>query len=263
MFFRSIHCEHNNVTLIRLDQALKESSIIQNSHLCVTADKSEIKEKLKEACRQEEKVQIARQYCLEEHEGKYYCLKDGKCFGHLCKGCIKHECEVQGQKKIMNPPESYIQEALESGFTYDPEVAETINVDDHSELNHLREWCTQVPNRQDRTFQEECLTLCTQLGHALCNAVPEKIEPTNDCKGNQAECQCCCQPSCDESRRVNCTHPTPEITTQAVTEEEDCAEDGFAQGYDDSQEIKSGASARARNSNWKENPGNFLKFPSV
>merc|ERR1711953_270291 len=62
--------------------------------------------------------------------------------------------------------------------------------------------------------------------------------------------------SCDESRRVNCTHPTPEITTQeAVTEEEDCAEDGFAQGYDDSQEIKSGASARARNSNWKENPG--------
>ena len=161
----------------------------------------------------------------------------------------------------MNPPESYIQEALESGFTYDPEVAETINVDDHSELNHLREWCTQVPNRQDRTFQEECLTLCTQLGHALCNAVPEKIEPTNDCKGNQAECQCCCQPSCDESRRVNCTHPTPEITTQAVTEEEDCAEDGFAEGYDDSQEIKSGASARARNSNWKENPGNFLKFP--
>ena len=140
----SIHCEHNNVTLIRLDEALKESSIIQNSHLCVTAEKSEIKEKLKEACRKEEKVQIARQYCLEEHEGKYYCLKDGKCFGHLCKGCIKHECEVKGQKKIMNPPESYIQEALDSGFTYDPKVADTINVDDHSELNHLREWCTQV-----------------------------------------------------------------------------------------------------------------------
>ena len=106
----------------------------------------------------------------------------------------------------------------------------------------------QVPNRQDRTFQEECLTLCTQLGHSLCNAVPEKIEPTNDCKGNQEECQCCCQPSCDESRRgSNCTNPTnPEITTEADTEEEDCAEDGFAQGYDDdSQETKSDASPGA------------------
>ena len=48
------------MTLSRLDKALKESSIIQNSYLCVTADKAEIKDKLKEACRQEEKVQIAR-----------------------------------------------------------------------------------------------------------------------------------------------------------------------------------------------------------
>ena len=93
----------------------------------------------------------------------------------------------------MNPPESYIQEVLDSGFTYDQEVADTINVDDHQELQHMREWCTHVPNKQDRTFEEECLKICTQLGHYLCNSVPEKIEPTNDCKGNEDECQCCCK----------------------------------------------------------------------
>ena len=38
--------------------------------------------------RQEEQVQIARKYCLEEKKGKYYCLKDGKCFGNMCKGSM-------------------------------------------------------------------------------------------------------------------------------------------------------------------------------
>ena len=205
------------MTLARLDKALTDANIIQNSYLCVTADKLEIKEKLKEACRQEQKVQIARKYCLEEHDGKYYCLKDGKCFGHLCKGCIKHECEVDGQKKIMNPPESYIQKALDEGFEADPNVSRTINVDDQKNLHHMREWCTQVPNKKERTFKEECKKLCQHLGHLLCGSVPEKIEPTNDCKGNEKECRCCCQPSCDETRRIYCTPKNATTTTSTST----------------------------------------------
>ena len=184
----------------------------------------------------------------------------------------------------MNPPESYIQEVLDSGFTYDQEVADTINVDDHQELQHMREWCTHVPNKQDRTFEEECLKICTQLGHYLCNSVPEKIEPTNDCKGNEDECRCCCKPSCNESRRRpwNCT--AEETTESPVTENmpitEDCATDGFAAGYDNDENDDSAYDfePRARpsdymhcfflfsikkicsflvvmsNSNWRENP---------
>lgn len=100
----SIHCESSNTTLKRLDEALMQAGILQESFICVTADKEEIKEKLKQACRREEPVQIARKFCLEEKQGKYYCLKDGKCFGNLCKGCIKHECQIKGEKKILNPP---------------------------------------------------------------------------------------------------------------------------------------------------------------
>ena len=82
-------CESLNKTMDRLNKALEEANIIQESYMCVSAKKTEIKEKLKEACRSETRVQIARKYCLEEHNGKYYCLKDGKCFGQLCRGCVK------------------------------------------------------------------------------------------------------------------------------------------------------------------------------
>lgn len=143
---QSIKCESVNVTLSRLDEALKEAKILQDSYMCVTADKKEIKEKLKEACRKEEPVQIARKFCLEEHEGKYYCLKDGKCFGNLCKGCIKHECEVNGKKEILNPPESYIEEVKASGFIFDDKKY-NINVEDNQNLTHMEKWCTLVPNR--------------------------------------------------------------------------------------------------------------------
>ena len=100
----------------RLNKALEDADIVQESYMCVTAQKSEIKEKLKEACRREMRVQIARKYCLEEHHGKYYCLKDGKCFGQLCRGCVKHECEVNGYKTILNPPEEYTQKVIAAGF---------------------------------------------------------------------------------------------------------------------------------------------------
>ncbi len=141
----SIGCESSNETLARLDKALKAANILKESHLCVTSDKAEIKDKLKEACRREERVQIARKYCLEEHGGKYYCLKDGKCFGNLCKGCIKHECEVNGTKQILNPPEEYYVKNVQRPGDDSPKY--DINVDDKKGIMHFREWCTLVPNK--------------------------------------------------------------------------------------------------------------------
>jgi hypothetical protein len=57
------------VTLERLDKALNDSGIIQNSYKCVEADKTNIKDELREACRKETLVQIAWKYCLEEQGG--------------------------------------------------------------------------------------------------------------------------------------------------------------------------------------------------
>ena len=71
-------------------------------------------------------------------------MKDAKCKGNVCKGCIKHECEIDGKKEILNPPESYVkgipvQMVLE-------ESQNPINVEDKADLRHMKKWCTKVPN---------------------------------------------------------------------------------------------------------------------
>ena len=54
-------------------------------------------------------------------------MKEGKCFGTTCQGCLKHECEIDSNKTIVNPPEEYIKTGLKlnlskwrmiSTFTY-------------------------------------------------------------------------------------------------------------------------------------------------
>ena len=197
-----------------MNKALEEADIVQESYMCVTAQKSEIKEKLKEACRREMRVQIARKYCLEEHSGKYYCLKDGKCFGQLCRGCVKHECEVNGYKTILNPPEEYTQQVIASGFQANDTISEIINVQDRPGLKHERKWCTDVPNRGHLTFKSECLKICTDFGQQMCLSLPEKIAPTSDCLENAPTCSCCCQPSCDENLRPICENFTTSTTNK-------------------------------------------------
>ena len=95
-------------------------------------------------CSVEKNVYIAKLYCEKENYGKYFCLKDAKCKGNVCKGCIKHECEIDGKKEILNPPESYVkgipvQMVLE-------ESQNPINVEDKADLRHMKKWCTKVPN---------------------------------------------------------------------------------------------------------------------
>ena len=108
--------------------------------------------------------------------------KDGKCFGQLCRGCVKHECEVNGHKTILNPPEEYTQQVLASGFQPNETVSATINVEDRPELSHERKWCTRVPNKREFTFETECIRICAEFGHAICLSVPIEIAPTSDCK---------------------------------------------------------------------------------
>jgi len=236
----SIDCEHKNVTMARINKRLKDKGITVGSYKCVTASMKEIKEKMKMACRQEKRVLIAKKYCLEEHQGKSFnCLKEGKCSGNLCKGCIKHECikikNGKKQKEILNPPKNYVRTMLESGnILVDPN--NPINVEDRAHLTHHKKWCTKVPNIQQNTFQHECVKICKKLGKLLCRSEPEKIEPTSDCVGNEKTCKCCCKPSCDESKIVDeCNPPTEPTATIEDTTELPCEMDGFAGNYDDYQ----------------------------
>ena len=75
-------------------------------------------------------------------------MKDAKCKGNVCRGCIKHECEIDGKKEILNPPESYIK-----GMPFERSLEEShkpINVEDKADLRHMKKWCTKVPNMYDR-----------------------------------------------------------------------------------------------------------------
>ena len=78
----------------------KEFNTTQRASVCVNSSKgqADIKRKLTDACSADDRVDIAKKFCIEERKGTYFCLKDGKCIGDECMGCIRHECEVDGKR---------------------------------------------------------------------------------------------------------------------------------------------------------------------
>ena len=75
-------------------------------------------------------------------------------------------------------------------------------------------------SRQKNTFKHECVKICKVLGKMLCRSEPEKIEPTSDCIESKKTCDCCCRPSCDDSKVVDECEPTNRVepTTYLPTE---------------------------------------------
>ena len=52
----------------------------------------------------------------------------------------------------------------------------------------------------------------------LCRSEPEKIEPTSDCIEGKKTCDCCCRPSCDDSKIVDeCKEPTTYLPTEMTS----------------------------------------------
>ena len=80
-----------------LVEALNLSS---KDHICVNSSKGQpdLETKLKKACRGDKMVYIAKKYCNEEEQGTYYCLKEGRCLGNQCLGCVRHECDINGDR---------------------------------------------------------------------------------------------------------------------------------------------------------------------
>ena len=38
--------------------------------------------------------------CNEEKKGTYFCLKDGRCVGNECIGCVRHKCDIDGKRCV-------------------------------------------------------------------------------------------------------------------------------------------------------------------
>ena len=201
----SIKCEKKEITQSRLNEEFAEE-VGETSGICTDVSKDRIKERLKEMCSTEDKVFIARKFCIEEKNGAYFCVKDGKCFGDQCKGCIKHECEIDGQKNIINPPESYVDLRLEKG---DFDKNAVINVDDMKNTQKNRRWCTSIEDRG------KCRDTCKDFGDQMCGN-PERVlkyDHVDSSKRGEKNATCCCQPVCKASNSASTIDPQKREST--------------------------------------------------
>ncbi len=168
----------------------KEFTNASTSGICVTAPREEIKEKLKQTCASEDKVFVARKYCVEEKDGQYFCVKEGKCFGDICKGCLKHECETEGGKKeFFETPADFLEKHLAEG-DFDKDAA--VNVDDMKNVTRVEKWCTMIEDRS------HCRETCRDFGSEVCGGENNALKFDHDdfCKRKAKQCKCCCQPVC-------------------------------------------------------------------
>ena len=80
--------------------AAKGFNISGKDSICVKTSKgqNDIKKKLSAACKADKIVSIVKKFCNQEKKGTYFCLKDGRCIGEQCIGCIRHECEFNGKR---------------------------------------------------------------------------------------------------------------------------------------------------------------------
>ena len=90
------HIFHDIFSLVKGFKTQNKDSI------CVKSSKGQIdiKEKLSEACKADKMVYIVKKYCNEEKKGTYFCLKDGRCVGNECIGCVRHKCDIDGKRCV-------------------------------------------------------------------------------------------------------------------------------------------------------------------
>lgn len=222
----AITCESEEKTKDRLNEEIKAEMGEDSSGICVNVTKEtgsdpgdKLKVKLKELCSTQDRVFVARKFCLEEKKGKYFCVKDGKCLARYCIGCLKHECEIGGDKSIVNPPEDYMKKHLELK-DFDKNVA--VNVDDMKNVEKIGKWCSMI---EDRT---KCKGTCQMFGDRMCQGKALKYDHDDFCKRNAKQCKCCCEPVCkagdqknskatEANEKENYTTPTSKKSAEAET----------------------------------------------
>ena len=199
----SIQCESKDETKQRLKELYADMHT-DNRGLCSSfTDSSEAWNKeLKKMCSNDDRVHIARKYCLEEKKGeKYFCLKVGECRGErdkTCLGCIAHECVMEGQDEgdHIVVPEEYEKERLRK---QDFDKSAVGNVEDLDNMVKKEKHCTTIKCNTEDGCNKECREYCKDHGNKNCDGNTLSYGTAVEGKqggGKHGENKCCCQPIC-------------------------------------------------------------------
>ena len=192
-------CESKDETKRRLEKHF--SKMKQDSRgLCspFTDSEEKFKSELKNICTNNDKVHIARKFCLEEQKGeKYFCLKVGECKGKktkTCFGCIAHECVMKGEDEGAHIviPEDYEKERLEK---QDFDKSAVGNVDDMKIVKKEKR-CKMIECKHEGC-EKMCRKKCKRLGNKMCGGAALSYGTGVEGKSNQGKHECCCQPVCN------------------------------------------------------------------
>jgi len=209
----SITCESKRETKRRLEDLYADMKR-DNRGLCSSfTDSSEgWNKKLKKMCSEDDRIHIARKYCLEEKKGeKYFCLKVGECRGErekTCLGCIAHECVMEGEDEgdhIVVPKEYEIERLEKQDF----DKSAVGNVEDHENVVKKEKHCTKVKCNSDDDCNTQCRKYCKDHGNKDCDGSALSYGVAVEGKqggGKHGENKCCCQPVCsgkDENKSIS------------------------------------------------------------
>ena len=194
-------CETKEETKKRLEELFAKMRK-DNRGLCSPFTDSEdgFKTELKRICAKEERIHIARKYCLEEKKGeKYFCLKMGECKGKrtkTCLGCIAHECVMEGEDEGEHIviPEEYEKERLEK---QDFDKTAAGNVEDMNSKKKDKV-CTKIKCKED-DCDKKCRKFCKDHGNKECEGKALSYGTAVEGKrsgGKEGENECCCEPVC-------------------------------------------------------------------
>ena len=195
-------CESKEETKRRLEKQFAKMRE-ETGGLCtpITYSQEDLQKELKSVCANDDRIHIARKYCLEEKKGEeYFCLKIGECKGkqtQTCLGCVSHECVMQGETdgEIITIPEDYEKERMEKQ-DFDKSVAG--NVEDRKNTVKKDKACTKVKCK-DEDCDSKCRELCKDRGIKECGGKALKYGSTVEGKrsgGKMGENKCCCEPVC-------------------------------------------------------------------
>ena len=221
----SVKCESKSETKRRLKELYADMER-DNRGLCSSfTDSSQgWSNELKKMCSEDDRIHIARKFCLEEKKGeKYFCLKVGECRGErekTCLGCIAHECVMEGEDEgdhIVIPKE-YEEERLEK---QDFDKSAVGNVEDRENTVKKEKHCTKIKCNSDDDCSKQCRKHCIDHANKVCNGNALSWGTSVVGKqggGKNGENKCCCQPMCsgnDENKSIS------EENRDDTTKEED------------------------------------------
>ena len=212
----AFQCESQEETERRLEKQFAKMKK-DTGGLCtpITYSQEDLQKELKDVCANDDRIHIARKFCLEEKKGEeYFCLKIGECKGkqtQTCLGCVSHECVMKGESDgdIITIPEDYEKERREKQ-DFDKSVAG--NVEDRKNTVVKDKACAKIKCKND-DCDKKCRKLCKKHGFKECGGKALKYGSTVEGKrsgGKKGENKCCCEPVC-----------YPEKDSKIRTEEEE------------------------------------------